>query len=477
LNGDYNIKAVAVDKGGNTDSLTTTILLDNTAPPVPEGLSALSLSGIINLTWHAVVSEDITQYKIYRRTESGQWISIKTVPANILSYTDSNVSIGVSYYYAVTALDDLNNESAKSEEAGATVSDYTPALTVTPTSAGPEATLTFKGTGFKPGEYVYLYMDQDTFIRSVRTDVEGNITITWLFAKNVSPGMHIFTLTGSSSGVSADAQFTANVILPAAPEITVDPAQVEIVLGWQAVPGNIGYYRIYRSHFEEDTWSDYLLIADKVKKTTLSYQDINVKFGVQYRYQVAAVDIYGNEGARSEAVEVSPFADITPPVISNFTTYRTGDILKLSVDAIDNIGVSVVSFAYYLNGIWQELPQVTVDSGRNVKAPASILFDTSHLPDGYYDLRVRALDAAGNASTPLSTIVYIRTSAPDTPLDLRAVAGEMKVDVVWGKVDDAATIYGEQFDRKEIASQCYLEGTPPHSMYTRFPLLLRLREE
>ena len=42
----------------------------------------------------------------------------------MLSYTDSNVSIGVTYYYAVTALDDLNNESAKSEEAGATVSDY-----------------------------------------------------------------------------------------------------------------------------------------------------------------------------------------------------------------------------------------------------------------------------------------------------------------------------------------------------------------
>jgi fibronectin type 3 domain-containing protein len=437
LNGNYSIKAVAVDRGGNTDSLTTTILLDNTAPPVPEGLTAVSKSGIINLSWQAVVSDDITQYKIYRRVDSGQWIFIKTVPANILSYTDSNVSIGVTYYYAVTALDDLNNESAKSEEAGATVSDYAPVLTVTPASAGPEATLTFKGTGFKPGENVTLYMDENTFIRSAKTDAEGNITITWLFTKNVFPGVHIFTLTGSSSGVSAQAEFMANVILLPAPQVSVDPAQVEIDLSWGAVPGNIDYYRIYRSHFEGDTWSEYLLIADKVKKTTLSYQDINVKVGGLYRYQVAAVDIYGNEGARSEAVDVAPFEDTTPPVISNFTTYRTGDILKLSVDASDNIGVSVVSFAYYLNGTWQELPLVPVDSGRNVKVPVSINFDTSHLADGYYDLRVRAYDAAGNASIPLSTIVYIRTSAPDTPLDLRAVAGEMRVDVVWGKVDDA----------------------------------------
>ena len=83
----------------------------------------------------------------------------------------------------------------------------------------------------------------------LRKRTQGNITITWLFTKNVTPGVH-FYLDGSSSGVSAQAEFTANVILLPAPQVSVNPAQVEIDLSWGAVQGNIDYYRIYRSHFE-----------------------------------------------------------------------------------------------------------------------------------------------------------------------------------------------------------------------------------
>ena len=116
-------------------------------------------------------------------------------------------------------------------------------------------------------------------------------------------------------------------------------------------------------------------------------------------------------------------------------------MLKLSVEVSDNIGVRVVSFAYNENNTWKELEPVAVNSGRNVKTQASLSWDTSSLSDGYYDLRVRAFDQAGNSSTPVSKIIYIRTSPPETPQNLSASAGEMKVHVTWGNVDDADLDY------------------------------------
>ncbi|MGI6358056.1 MAG: hypothetical protein ACOX2K_05095 [Bacillota bacterium] len=436
LSGNYTIKAEAVDKGGNSDFLTTSIVLDNTPPPVPEGVTATALSGAVNLGWTAVVAPDVTRYRVYKRTEGGNWNQVITVNANTFAHVDGNVVVGSTYYYAVAALDDLNNESAKSAEVQVTVSPFAPTLTVTPHVAAPEALLTFQGDGFKPGEWVDLTMDDGRQLKHFFADSEGKILTTWLFAVNVFPGEHVFTATGRTSKASAQTTLTALFDLPAAPMVESQTAVVEANLSWTAVAGKTAYYRVYRAVEDSGSFGDYSLLADRIKASALAYTDQAVSARLRYRYRVAAVDIYGNEGAWSEPVEVIPLPDMTPPILSAFTTSRTGDVLTLQVNACDDIGVTSVSFAYYQDDAFVELPAVSVNSGRGEEITVSYDFDTSLLPDGYYDLRVRAVDAEGNSSQPLTTIVYVRSSPPEAPSEVSATPGQMRIDVSWSVVVD-----------------------------------------
>jgi fibronectin type 3 domain-containing protein len=76
---------------------------------------ALSIGGTITLAWDANTESDLAGYKIYYGIESGKYgepldvgkVTEKTIPGFI---------DGETYYFAATAYDDQNNESAYSEE-------------------------------------------------------------------------------------------------------------------------------------------------------------------------------------------------------------------------------------------------------------------------------------------------------------------------------------------------------------------------
>mgnify|MGYP002779675318 CR=1 FL=1 len=94
----YVLKAV---DGGSGSPLSNEVSATPTSPPstAPGGFSAVSGSGSIVLAWSAVAGA--TDYVVYRSVAGGVFEPLATsVP---LSYTDSNVSSGVSYTYYVKA--------------------------------------------------------------------------------------------------------------------------------------------------------------------------------------------------------------------------------------------------------------------------------------------------------------------------------------------------------------------------------------
>jgi fibronectin type 3 domain-containing protein len=61
-------------------------------------------------------------YNVYRGTTSGgPYARIGAAPVASLTYTDTAVASGQTYYYVCTAVDGGNNESAYSNEGAATV--------------------------------------------------------------------------------------------------------------------------------------------------------------------------------------------------------------------------------------------------------------------------------------------------------------------------------------------------------------------
>lgn len=100
--------------------------IDNTAPAEPTDLATSLQSGKTKLTWTAPTAtvdelQKVVRYAVYRSTSAtidynNSANLIAVVPSTDLSYTDNAVTpgTGTSYYYAVTSLDRISNESVAS---------------------------------------------------------------------------------------------------------------------------------------------------------------------------------------------------------------------------------------------------------------------------------------------------------------------------------------------------------------------------
>jgi hypothetical protein len=97
--------------------------IDTFPPAVPTGLAAVataadSASGpSIDLSWIPITESDLAGYAIYRREGDGPWQRISP-PQPVVGpgFHDPRVQPGHTYRYAVTAIDQLEHESARSEE-------------------------------------------------------------------------------------------------------------------------------------------------------------------------------------------------------------------------------------------------------------------------------------------------------------------------------------------------------------------------
>ena len=125
----YVVKAVdlvANESGySNEDSATP-----DWAPAAPTGLDATAGDMQVSLGWNDNGESDLDGYNVHRSTDSGgsptPYTKINASLVSTNSYTDNTVTSGVLYYYVVTAVDLIANESGYSNEDSATPFDTAP---------------------------------------------------------------------------------------------------------------------------------------------------------------------------------------------------------------------------------------------------------------------------------------------------------------------------------------------------------------
>jgi hypothetical protein len=125
-----------------TAVLTASVAADT--PANPTDLRAAGEEAYIFLDWFANIEEDVTSYNVYRSTSSNtSYTCIATTTAGTdteCEYIDHSVSEGITYYYVVTALDALNNESGYSNEVSSELNNphftYDPSKTTLSVYAG-----------------------------------------------------------------------------------------------------------------------------------------------------------------------------------------------------------------------------------------------------------------------------------------------------------------------------------------------------
>lgn len=89
-------------------------------PAAPTGLQAV-FSGVgqapfVDLVWSPDTEPDLAGYNVFRHEEVGPPMKLNSDPVKAPAFRDSNVQSGKRYFYSVSAVDERNNESAKSQE-------------------------------------------------------------------------------------------------------------------------------------------------------------------------------------------------------------------------------------------------------------------------------------------------------------------------------------------------------------------------
>jgi hypothetical protein len=89
-------------------------------PAVPTGLQAV-FSGVgqapfVDLVWSPDTEADLAGYNVFRHEENEPPLILNSEPVKAPAFRDSKVQSGKKYFYSVSAVDERNNESARSEE-------------------------------------------------------------------------------------------------------------------------------------------------------------------------------------------------------------------------------------------------------------------------------------------------------------------------------------------------------------------------
>lgn len=89
--------------------------IDETPPAIPTNLKAKNVVEGIELSWEKVIDADLDKYIIYRAdTLGGPYTNIGDIKTNL--FIDKTVEDGKTYYYVITSIDKLGNESKYSNE-------------------------------------------------------------------------------------------------------------------------------------------------------------------------------------------------------------------------------------------------------------------------------------------------------------------------------------------------------------------------
>jgi fibronectin type 3 domain-containing protein len=120
----YYYVVTAVDTSLNESNNSNEVFAtptDTTPPLAPTGLSATAGDRTVSLNWNDNSEADLDGYNVYRSMTSGSgYVQINGSLLSSSDYTDNSVTNGTTYYYVVTAVDILSNESNGSNEVSET---------------------------------------------------------------------------------------------------------------------------------------------------------------------------------------------------------------------------------------------------------------------------------------------------------------------------------------------------------------------
>ena len=172
---DATVTVTMTDALGNVDSLESTdkVTLDGIAPSKPTGLDAVAGESQVSLSWNANIESDLSRYNVYRSLQQGfeptgaDFVGKVDKPST--NFTDTDVKNGTTYYYRISAFDDVGNESESSVETSVKVP--APVISVTPEQID-FGTVILGEPSYK-SVFISNSGDADLIVTNITSDING----------------------------------------------------------------------------------------------------------------------------------------------------------------------------------------------------------------------------------------------------------------------------------------------------------------
>lgn len=270
----------------------------NTGPqplPAPTGLTAVAGNATVTLSWDEVTGA--RSYNVKRATSAAGPFGIVGPGITGLNYADNTVQNGLSYYYVVSAVNEVG-EGANSAPVSATPNvPPPPAPTgVMATAGDAQVQLTWTGSSGAGSYNVKRALNASGPYTTIRSVTGSSFTDT-----TVANGTTYYYVVSAVNGGGESANSDYVSATPKAPPLpaptglaaTSGPRAGQITLSWNKTPGAISY-RVKRSSV---LGGPYTLIKSVPKPT---YTDGKLRSKAAYYYVVTAVNGSGESAPSAE---------------------------------------------------------------------------------------------------------------------------------------------------------------------------------
>ena len=367
---------------------------DTTGPSPPTGLTATAVSiAQINLTWNASTDaggSGLAGYKVYRGV-----VQIAAVTGT--SFTNTSLSPGTQYCYAVAAYDNAGNMSAQSAQSCATtkVLVTVPAapsvLTATVVSANQINLSWTDNSGNEAGFKVERATASGGPWTQIGTTGTG---VTTYADTGVSPSTTYYyrvraTNSTGDSGYSVVASATTPALTDATPPsqptgltaTAVSVAQINLTWNASTDAGGSGLagYKVYRGGIQITTVS------------STGFTNTSLSPGTQYCYAVAAFDNAGNTSAQSAQSCATTTMLVTVPAAPSGLTATAAANDEIDLSWTDN-STNETGFEIERSTDGSNFVQIA-----QVPSKAEAYQDTGIVGGTTYYYRVRAYNSAGDS--------------------------------------------------------------------------------
>ena len=421
----YTVRAVnAAGAGPDSSPISATPIASTVVPGTPARLTVTIGDQSLTLRWDAVPGA--TQYYVYRRLSTGNLTRIAANETiNGTTYTDTGLTAGTPYSYAVSAVNSIGAGSQSTE-----VTETALAIPAVPTGIGSSVSV---AVGVIRAQILWIASDSAAEYRIYRADtpsgdfarIASNETITattYTDATLVGGTAYRYVIRAVNAAGESAASVETTVTAPTPPaapaNLTAIAASNRITLSWNEV-AEATEYRIYRSLTANGSLTR---IAGNEMITATTYINIGITNDIEHRYVVRAFNSMG-ESANSNEVRATPSQPV-PAIPANLTATAGDTQVTLSWEAADR-ATSYNIYRATANGLLTRI-------ARNMTIFEAPYTDTGLANDTTYRYIVRGYNIGGEsgASNEVTATPTAPTDPPAAPANVTATA-------------TAATVIGE----------------------------------